>query len=113
MSRAMFALSLSLLVGGCAVDGSLDNDVPDEIGQKDDGVARPAGFYQRREATGDQIAELMLLPDRSFIRRAADGEYRERGRYQFTRSSANNYIRFFDSDGTLLDRYVYRVNGSA
>src|SRR5262249_33196367 len=109
MSRTLAALSLSLLVGGCATGGAVDsdNDVPDELAGKDDGVARPAGVYQRREATGDQITELMLLPDRTFIRRSATDEYRSRGRYQFTRSTTTTYIRFFDSDGALIDRFAY------
>jgi hypothetical protein len=113
MRRTIAALSLSLLIGGCAADGSLDSepDVVDE-GQKEDGVTRPAGVFERREATGSQLAELMLLGDHTFIRRGADDEYRTRGRYQFTRSSTTTYIRFFDTDGTLIDRYAYRVNGS-
>ena len=105
-------LPLMFLVA-CATE-SFDDDVIDNDG-KADSAARPAGVYSRREATDGQLMELMLLPDRTFLRFEATGDWRERGSYQFTKSttSTKRYIRFLDDEGTLIDRYTYTMSGSA
>ncbi len=106
-------LPLVLIFTACATQADLDDEQLDEEG-KADGTARPAGVYSRREATDGQLMELMLLPDHTFLRFEATGDWRERGTYQFTRSttSSRRYIRFLDDDGALIDRYTYSITGS-
>ena len=103
----------ALLLTAC-VDQVDDNEVADLDDGKADSTAKPAGVYSRTEATEGQLMELMLLPDHTFLRFEATGDYRERGTYQFTRStnSAKHYIRFLDSDGGFWDRYTYSMHGS-
>ena len=106
---------LVLLVAACSTTEAVDSDTPDDAAGKADGVSRPNGVYERTEATEGQLTELMLFPDDTFMRYDAAGDMRIRGRYSFTRSttSAKRYIRFIDPrDGTLIDRYVYTMNGS-
>jgi hypothetical protein len=113
MNRATSLLLISALASACAVSPVDDDDDVVELDGKADG-ARPAGVYSRKEATDGQIAELMLFPDRSFLRYVAGDDFLFRGTFQFTRSTTTSkrYIRFLDSDGTLMDRYTYSMNGS-
>jgi hypothetical protein len=105
---------LVLLVAACTTTEAVDSDTPDDAAGKADGVSRPSGVYSRRDATDGQLSELMLFPDGTFNRYDALGDMRIRGRYTFTRSTttAKRYIRFIDPDGTLIDRYVYTMNGA-
>ncbi|HSD90331.1 MAG TPA: hypothetical protein VLB44_22535 [Kofleriaceae bacterium] len=105
---------MTLLLTACAAtppDADIDDTADDG---KADGLARPAGVYSRSEATDGQLEELMLLADHTFLRFEGGGDWRERGTYSFTRSSTTSkrYIRFLDTDGTLIDRYTYSMNGS-
>ena len=104
---------IALFVTACATTAT--DDVDDAIDDgKDDGLARPAGVYSRTEAADGQLQELMLLPDHTFLRYEALGDWRERGTYQFTKSTTTSkrYIRFLDQDGALIDRYTYSMTGS-
>jgi hypothetical protein len=114
MTRSL-PLFLALVVSACAVTPPDDTDVDDTADDgKADGVARPAGVYTRKDATEGQLDELMLMPDHTFLRYEALGDWRERGTYAFSRSTTTSkrYIRFLDSDGTLIDRYTYTMSGS-
>jgi hypothetical protein len=115
MTRSLALLPLFLLFAACATTPTDTDDVNDNSDGKADGVTRPAGVYERTNATDGQLDELMLLPDHTFIRYESAGDYRERGKYQFTRSTTTpkRYIRFLDMDGTFYDRYTYTVNGSS
>lgn len=108
-----FAIAVTLFAACATTPSDDDVDVVDDDA-KADGIARPAGVFSRTEATGDELTELMLLPDRTFIRYAAFGDYRERGTYTFSKSttSTKRYIRFLDDEGGLVDRYVYTMSGS-
>lgn len=109
MNRA----AILVLLSACAVVSD-DDDVADDLDGKADFLTRPAGVYSRHEATDGQVAELMLFPDRSFLRYVEMDDFRIRGTYQFTRSSTSSrrYIRFLDEDGGLIDRYTYSMTGS-
>ena len=114
MKSAAFLFAFATLVSACATSVDDGDDTPDAADGKADGWSRPAGVYSRTEATDGQLTELMLMPDRTFLRYDALGDWRVRGTYVFTRStsSSKRYIRFVDADGTLIDRYVYTMNGS-
>jgi hypothetical protein len=108
------SLSLfALIFAACAAPAD-STDVEDTGDGKADGAARPAGVYSRTEASEGQLEELMLMPDHTFLRYEALGDWRERGTYMFTKSTTTTkrYIRFLDSDGTLIDRYTYSMKGS-
>jgi hypothetical protein len=111
MNRSL-PLCIALLFTACATTDETDVDTADD--GKADGLARPSGVYSRREATDGQLFELVLLPDRTFQRYEASGDWRERGTYTFTKSTttAKRYIRFLDEDGALIDRYTYTMSGS-
>jgi hypothetical protein len=119
MNTLLRSLPLLFAFTACtttAEDPAGDVDTADDgvVDGKADGVARPAGVYSRTEATDGQLMELMLLPDHTFLRFEASGDWRERGTYTFTKSttSTRRYIRFLDEDGDLIDRYTYTINGS-
>ena len=114
MNRSLPVLALSLLFAACTTtpdDADVDDTVTDG---KADGIARPAGVYSATSATGGQLEELMLMPDHTYLRYAALGDWRERGTYTFSKStiSTKRFIRFLDSDGNLIDRAQYTMNGS-
>jgi hypothetical protein len=113
MKRSLPLLFVLLAACVTTTDSDLD-DVEDTDAEKADGVARPAGVFSRREATGDELMELMLFPDKTYLRFAAFGDWRERGTYTFSKStnSSKRYIRFLDDEGTLVDRYSYTMSGS-
>lgn len=108
-SLPLFALLLTACVDQVETD-----EVADLDDGKADSTAKPAGVYSRTEATDGQLDELMLMPDHTYLRYEALGDWRERGTYQFTKSttSAKRYIRFLDSDGDFVDRYTYSMHGS-
>jgi hypothetical protein len=113
MNRSLLFFLTSLLFA-CTTPSD-DAEVDDTVLEgKEDGVARPRGVYSRDEATDGQLEELMLLPDHTYLRYAALGDWRERGTYTFSKSttSTKRYIRFLDSDGELVDRAQYTMNGS-
>lgn len=114
MNRSL-PLCVALIVSACATTPTDETDVDDVTDDgKADGLARPAGVYSRNEATDGQLFELMLLPDHTFLRYEATGDWRERGTYRFTKSTTTTkrYIRFLDEDGALIDRYTYTMSGS-
>jgi hypothetical protein len=114
MNRSLPFLLTSLLFAACTTPSD-DADVDDPVADgKADGVARPSGVYSRTEATDGQLEELMLMPDHTYLRYAAAGDWRERGTYTFSKSttSTKRYIRFLDSDGQLIDRAQYTMTGS-
>jgi hypothetical protein len=102
-----------LVLAACASSAD-PKEVSDEPGNKADGAAYPAGVYDRDGATGDQLSEVMLLPDRTFIRQASPDQdsMRTRGTYEFTRVGEHKFIRFYDANGNSIDRYSYYLDGS-
>jgi hypothetical protein len=115
---------LCFVLLGCANQEAMLDDVEqaDLAGGKADGAARPLGaFVAESGARVGEIAALTLAADHSFSRtiqyidclpKAACGP--ETGTYKLTRSTTTSarYIRFYDADGTFMDRYSYRYDGT-
>ena len=115
MNRSIPLFALLTVTACTATPPDLTDEVDDTASDgKADGIARPSGVYSRNEATDGQLEELMLLPDHTYLRYEALGDWRERGTYTFSKSTTTSkrYIRFLDSDGTLVDRYTYTMSGS-
>lgn len=115
MNPSLPFLITSLLFTACTTSDDGDADLDDTVADgKADGIARPSGVYSRTEATDDQLEQLMLLPDHTFLRYFALGDWRERGTYSFSKSttSTRRYIRFLDDAGELIDCAQYTMHGS-
>lgn len=119
----LFALLIALAVPACATpDATADEAAEvDDLGGKEDGVARPEGSYHfDGQAHPGTIVELTLDPGTKTYELSwstfGDGRQlhteQATGTYKFTKSGRNRYIRFIDEAGDLLNRYQYRLSGT-
>jgi hypothetical protein len=118
-------LGLCICAAGCGDEAVLDpdDDVAD-TGAKADGITYPLGTYRFGDSSGDEgrlgFVLLVLMSDGTYYRQAptvdcvADCPPAElEGKYRFSSSGSYRYLRFFDRDGALVDRYNWKLQGSA
>jgi hypothetical protein len=113
--KQFWLAALMVTAFGCG-EAPIDNepDVVDDVTKAD--AVYPSGTYENQHPSVGELAELTLNPDHTFSRKfqmvdcipaIACGP--ERGTYKFTHSSTTKYIRFYDYDGTFLDKYSYKL----
>jgi hypothetical protein len=112
----VFSILVAVALAGCDLldlisDQQIDNEVPIE-----NVVPRPLGTYRQDVANAGDFTLLTLKDDQTFHREtmiycfAAPCEpLQENGIYEFTKGGYSSYIRFYASDGTLIDRYAYQL----
>lgn len=119
-----FALLLALTVPACTAGvgaDTMEEAETDDLGGKEDGVARPEGsYFSEAAARPGNISELFLdvesktyqMTWSSFGNGRSLHDEQGTGAYRFTKSGRNRYIRFLDADGQLLNRYQYKFSGA-
>jgi hypothetical protein len=110
-------MMVMLVAAGCGSGDPVDNE-PDTIDEatKADGTT-PLGNYDGTVHVG-QIRDLTLNSDKSYdyfvqtIDCIPGPCQAQKGTYKFSHSSTTKYLRFYDSDGTFLVRYAWKLSGS-
>lgn len=119
----LLLLALALVAPACtAAVGSdtMEEAESDDLGGKEDGVARPEGSYlfagqsvpgtiRTLELNAETKEFHMVWSTFANMRSLHDAE--ESGTYRFTKSGRNRFIRFYTEQGDLLNRYQYRLSG--
>ena len=119
---AVLVAMLVVAVGCATPDVNADDygaEQDDVVGGKDDSAAKPVGTYELTTPAPGQFTRLTVMTDKTFHREtlvecfaapcyplAVDGTYK------FTASGATKYIKFTAEDGTVLDKYAYKMSGS-
>jgi hypothetical protein len=127
--RTIGFLIMAALGYGCADSGmDMTDEVEDTAAVAADKADRNPGVlvvgpYDRgADAQLGDFATLTVNADHSFARRfmvvdclPAFTCHDEVGTYKISRSTKTGirYIRFFDADGTMMDRYVYNMKDSS
>jgi hypothetical protein len=123
--RTIGFLILAALGYGCADDGA---DMADEVedtavsaadkADHNPGVLVTGSYVRGADVQLGDFATLTVNADHTFARRfqvidclPAFTCHDEVGTYRISRSTSTGirYIRFFDADGTMMDRYVYNM----
>ena len=117
----------ALLLAACAPatdDMMTTGDETEEIaGAKTDAAAAlPVGTFDSRRPQLGEIRQVTLNGDRTFARTIQvidciplKGCGPETGTFRYTRSTKTGarYLRFYDADGDLMDRYQYTFDGQS
>ena len=126
MKTTMIVAAL-LLAAACAPatdDMMTTGDEVEEVAGKADraGAPLPIGSFDSQKPQLGQIRQVTMNLDRSFARtiQVVDciplrGCGPETGHVKYTRSTktGDRFIRFYDGDGDLMDRYQYTFDGAA
>jgi hypothetical protein len=125
MKKMMLVLAaLSLWACAPATDDAIGTDEVEEAAGKADRVAAPLPFgtFDSAKPQLGEIRQLTVKNDRAFSRwiQVVDciplkGCTPETGTVHFTRNlkTGQRFIRFYDADGDLMDRYQYTFDGAA
>jgi hypothetical protein len=122
--RPFMAIALFSVVTACAADDTTaDDNNPDTVdntsGKED--ASYPVGIFNSTTAKSHDgtVKELTLNSDKTFSRtnevaacpQLDSGCAVTTGKYTFSHSGSTRYVRLLTTDGTLMERYAYKLSG--
>jgi hypothetical protein len=110
VAKTMAGFAVVLMIGCTGPTEPMDSDEMPEAEKADSSM--PYGIWVAESPRIGELAKLTILSDHSYTRIFQTVDCigcDETGKVKFTASSKAHYIRFYDTDGTFIDRMAWKM----